>query len=234
MLSTDNERNLRLVRIDRQIRMIKITLAVTILLVGSVTLTRLHAKSPAARIFHVSGLVIEDDAGRPRITLGAPASNVGRKRQDAVTGLIFLAEDGTDRLTPGNTTAPQANGKVRNRVAPGVGLLVNDPQGSERGGLGFLDSGRVVVGLDRPDGGEGAALIVNDDDRWSGLVVKDKGERIVISLGNGEKDGSRLLLRDSAGKDRVVLGLKETGQPKLEVRNPEEKLLFDALANAHD
>jgi len=167
--------------------MIKITLALPILLVGSVTLTRLHAKSPAERILHVRGLVIEDDAGRPRITLGAPASNVGRKRQDAVTGLIFLAEDGTDRLTLGNTTAPQVNGKVRNRVAPGMGLLVNDPQGNERGGLGFLDSGRVVVGLDRADGREGAALIVNDDDRWSGLVVKDKGEWIVISLGMVKK-----------------------------------------------
>ena len=182
-------------------------------------------------VLHVHGIVVEDSNGVPRLVLGAPVSNQGRKRKDAVTGLVLLAEDGTDRLAIGTADYDQVNGKLQHRIAKGIGVLLNDADGNERGGFGFLDKGRVTVGLDRAHGEEGAFLTVDDEDGFAGVVVKDAGSCVVTSLGNSTKVGTRLLLRDQACADRVFLGMKETMPPKLEVRDSQEKLVFDAFAS---
>jgi hypothetical protein len=71
----------------------------------------------------------------------------------------------------GSIPNAQVTGAMNKRVANGVGLLLNDPQGNERRGFGFLDNGRVSPGLDRADGNEGAILTVNDEDNWAGLRI---------------------------------------------------------------
>jgi hypothetical protein len=127
------------------------------------------------------------------------------------------------------TDYDQINGALQHRVANGIGVLLNDGKGNERGGFGFLDSGRVTLGLDRAHGEEGAFLPVDDEDDFAGLRIKDLRTCITASLGNGKKDGTRLLVRDEVCKDRVSLGII-SATPKLEVRDSEEKLVFDAFA----
>lgn len=188
------------------------------------------ASTPNEKILRVRGIVIEDSNGVPRILLGAPVSNQGRTRRDAVTGLVLLGNDGIDRLTIGTADYDQVNGTLQHRIAKGIGMMLNDANGNERGGFGFLDNGRVTLGLDRAHGEEGAFLTVNDEDGFAGVIVKDLGSCVVTSLGNSKEDGTRLLLRDHACADRVFLGMKDSLTPKLEVRDGQEKVILDAFA----
>lgn len=232
MQSSYSHLETRLNQLERFVKVTKILLVVCVIVGASLFVLARHlgAGTSETRVLRVRGLIIEDEAGRPRMLLGAPVSTDGRKRKDALTGLVLLGEDGIDRMTIGTTPNAQVNGSLTNRVAGGVGVLVNDPKGNERGGFGFLDDGRVSVGLDRADGNEGAILTVNDHDGWAGLRVKDHGSCIVLSLGNGTDEGSRVLFRDSDCKDRMVFGLKDSARPRLEVNDRDEKLMFDALA----
>jgi hypothetical protein len=221
----------RLERLERFVRVTKCLFVLSLAIVaGRFIFGRyVSASTPDGEILRVRGIVIEDSAGRPRLLLGAPISNHGRKRQDEVTGLVMLNEDGIDRLALGTANYDQINGTLQHRVSNGIGVLLNDAQGNERGGFGFLDSGRVTLGLDRAHGEEGAFLTVDDEDDFAGLRVKDLGTCITASLGNSRTGGTRLLVRDEACKDRVSLEI--TGAtPKLEVRDSEEKLVFDAFA----
>ena len=191
------------------------------------------ADSPTTQILHVRGIVIEDESGHPRLVLGAPVTSQGRKRHDEVTGLVLLSSDGTDRLTIGTADYDQVNGGLQHRIANGVGVLLNDTHGNERAGFGILDNGSVTLGLDRAHGEEGAFLTVNDEDGFAGLVVKDVGSCVVTTHGNSQQNGTRLLLRDKGCADRVVLGIKDASTPQLEVRDRQEKLLFDAFSSPH-
>jgi hypothetical protein len=212
-----------------------LALLTLVLLVGLFLVEKYVFASASAseKVLHVRGIVIEDSNGVPRLLLGAPVSNQGRKRQDAITGLVLLSEDGTDRLTIGSADYDQINGVLQHRIAKGIGVLLNDAKGNERGGFGFLDNGRVTLGLDRAHGEEGAFLTVNDEDEFAGVVVKDVGGCVVTSLGNSKESGTRLLLRDHTCADRVFLGMKDAATPKLEVRDQQEKLVLDAFATSH-
>jgi len=99
------------------------------------------AASQQRGALHLRGLVIEDDQGRPRVLLGAPAPNVaGRRRREAVDGIVLLGPNGADRVVisyPG--LEPQVMGKVETRsvAIPSAGFLINDSEGNERAGLGW-------------------------------------------------------------------------------------------------
>src|SRR5260370_21531734 len=91
----------------------------------------------------VRGLVIEDAEGRPRALLGAPFPRVlGRRRQDeGSNALVFLNEEGSDRLIVGEGIGPQIEGKVyakekRAVVGSDYGVSITDGSGNERGGCG--------------------------------------------------------------------------------------------------
>jgi hypothetical protein len=224
----------RIERLERFVKKIKLHSLLAVVVVGCLFIVgKFSAASPQdSKIIHVRGIVVEDESGHPRMLLGAPISIQGRKRQDELNGLAILSADGTDRLTIGTAGDVQINGKIEHRIANGVGMLLNDAQGNERGGFGYLDNGRVVLGLDRAHGTEGVTLSVNDQDGWAGLGVKDLASWIVISMGNSKEDGTRLLFRDAKGTDRVFLGVKDS-LPKLEVRDRKEKLLFDAFTRTN-
>jgi hypothetical protein len=118
------------------------------------------------KTLRVSGLIVEDAQGRPRILLGAPFPAVKeRTRQDArTTSILFLDETGHDRLTLGEELEPQIGGKVPvgvHRIASGVGVVIHDGTGDERGAYGWLSNGRALITLDRP-GTEAFAAMVND------------------------------------------------------------------------
>src|SRR6266404_1511558 len=224
---TDNTLSERLQRLERLVRYAKLlTFGIAAALAALIFFAKFtRASASDDRILRVRGIVIEDSAGRPRLLLGAPISSRGRKRSDEVVGLVMLSEDGTDRLTIGTANYDQINGTLQHRLANGIGVMLNDGGGNERGGFGFLDSGRVTLGLDRGDGHEGAFLTVDDEDEFAGLLVKDLRTCNVTSLGNSRANGTRLLIRDQSCNDRVVLGINDDATPTLEVRDKREKLL---------
>lgn len=167
-------------------------------------------------ILRGKGLIIEDATGRPRVLLGAPFPSVSqRSRQDATThAMVFLDEDGHDRLTLGESPNPQVSGKVLRRIARHVGVVIHDAVGDERGAYGYLTNGRVVVTLDRP-GHEAWAAIVNDKTGFAGMSLlyppgAGKGGNAVEMGTEGAEsfvrvkdiDGTvRTLLRIEKGKD---------------------------------
>src|SRR5215467_11058243 len=193
----------RLEKLERFVRVTKLLpLAIVIVAGGLFVFGRFSAASPQdSKVLHVRGIVVEDESGHPRLVMGAPISNQGRIRQDFLTGLVLLSKDGTDRLSIGDAPNAQINGKISERISPGIGILLNDAKGNERGGFGFLDNGRVVLGLDRAEGTEGATLTVNDEDGFAGLSVKNPASWIVISMGNSREEGTRLLFRDREGNN---------------------------------
>jgi hypothetical protein len=104
--------------------------------------------------------------------LGAPFPVLpDRKRQDAPTAaMIFLDENGHDRLTLGESPNPQVNGKIGARTALAFGLLIHDQTGAERGGFAWLASGRAVIALDRPSQ-DGWTATVDDETGFAGMVA---------------------------------------------------------------
>ncbi len=111
----------------------------------------LIAASPrTVDVMRARGLVIEDGAGHPRIVLGdaEPGGSSGATRSSAT--LVFKGENGRDRILIGQEPDPSLNGRVYPRVARGWGMLINAPDGSQRGGLGYLDGRGASISIDRP------------------------------------------------------------------------------------
>ena len=217
-------------RLEKIAQLLKV--GVVVVAAAGIGLFVLAWRLPASgdsRVLHVRGIVVEDETGRPRILIGAPTPAEGRKRPGGLVGVVLLGEDGVDRMTIGTTPDAQVRGSVSQRTSQGVAVLLNDPKGNERGGFGFLDDGRVSVGLDRVDGNEGAVLTVNDHDDFAGLRIKDHASCISLTLGNSSQDGSRLVARDAKCMDRLVLGIQDS-LPKLQVNDKNERFQFDALA----
>jgi hypothetical protein len=209
----------RLARLGRQIRVLEILLAAggAALVVTACLAGRMNRQS--AGIIRARGLVIEDGQGRPRILLGAPVAAVeGRKRRDPATGMVVLDEKGMDRLAVGSpATDPASQGKVLARISPETGVTVSDGEGTERVGLGVLENGRVVLGMDYPDGNEAVSLFILPDSGYSGLTVDARSgknrQRIFLGASQEAGDPGALLIDDEAGGR---LGLQVVkGRPSL-------------------
>ena len=153
-------------------------------------------------VLRAKGLVIEDEAGRERILIGAPIPPaVNRVRTDesrvrkiwaprfpnieeymgnyqgfehATNGLVILDENGFDRIAVGDPVPDLNFGK---RTGLATGMVINDDQGFERSGYGLLNVNgryRVNLGLDS-DQGEGLVLTLSDDG-GVGVFIRE-GER---------------------------------------------------------
>jgi len=134
---------------------------VTLLVSGFAT-----RRADSEHVLRAKGLVIEDAQGRPRVLLGAPFPDVRERiRSDAAsTAMIFLDEQGHDRLTLGEALPAQLEGKVsktHRRIGSSFGVIIHDLQGNERGGLSFLSNGRAALALDYP-GRDAIGLSVDD------------------------------------------------------------------------
>jgi hypothetical protein len=90
---TDHDRLTHLESECRRLRVAVVLLAVFVV----ATATTLHprAQQQASDILRARGLIIEDDAGRPRVVLGAP---MPEERTTTRTGLKILDESGAERL----------------------------------------------------------------------------------------------------------------------------------------
>jgi hypothetical protein len=109
-------------------------------------------------------------AASRKCLLGAPFPSVSDRLRQDVTGtdMVFLDEKGHDRFSLGEMmpASPGFHG-----IGSAYGLTIYDPEGNERGGMGFLSNGstvsRAVIALDRP------GLPSTSGDAW-GAMVDDK------------------------------------------------------------
>lgn len=160
-------------------------------------------------VIRARGIVIEDAEGRDRILIGAPIpasedrvrtdSNQVRKHwagrfgngnqymkwyQDyshSAVGMVVLNEHGFDKVAIGEKLPDPNIGK---RMFELSGMLWNDEQGWERGGLGVnkSENGQVrsVVGVDAPDGE--AVHMVALEDGTRGLMMSGAPGHLMVGL----------------------------------------------------
>ena len=190
----------------------------------------------SGQVLRVRGLIIEDAEGRPRILLGAPIPKVaGRKRKDDATGLVLIGENGADRVAIGAPTpSPQVKGEVVNRVSPGAGLVIDDPNGNERGGMTVLVNGHGVVCLDYPDptARDAVCLAVLPEAGFAGVVVNAPTGVKTDRVGMGVlKNGTSILkLADTNGKERTMLIVRDESPAQFLVLDPKAKTELDVLS----
>ena len=170
----------------RSIRWLKLYAALM-----TVALVVLFVRSGTATdgVIRTRGLIIEDEAGRERILIGAPVPEAANRvrtdearvrevwaprfpdaymgyYQDYIhetNGMLILSDDGFDRLVVGD---PVPDPNIGRRIAPSTGMVINDSQGFERTGYGVLAvNGRynVGLGLDTDRIEEGLSLVLHDD-----------------------------------------------------------------------
>lgn len=191
-------------QVNRTIRWLQgyaglMTIAIVVLFIRSATATD--------GVLRVRGLIIEDEAGRERILIGAPIPEAAnrvrtdearvrelwgprfpdleqymgwyRDYQHSTNGILILSEDGFDRLILGD---PVPDPNIGKRIGPNTGLLVNDPEGFERSGYGLIDVEgryRVGLGIDSNRSQESLMLMLHDNDRV-GISVAEGEDRIFI------------------------------------------------------
>jgi len=189
----------------------------------------------SGQVLRVRGLIVEDAQGRPRVLLGAPIPKVpGRKRQDDDTGIVLVGENGADRVAIGAPTpAPQSGGKVGQRISPGAGVVVDDLEGNERGGIGVLDNGRGAVCLDYPEPINRDAICLGVlPEGLAALLINapsgDNGERAMMAV---LKDGTSLVkLADTNANERTMLIVRGDSPAQFLVLDPKAKSKTDVLA----
>jgi hypothetical protein len=230
----------RLERLERRLRRFRAAALVLPVILVIVIYAAIRIRPASAResgqVLTVRGLVIEDAQGRPRILLGAPVPKVaGRRRQDDAIGLIVLGDDGADRVAVGAPTpAPQIRGQVAKRIASSAGLVFDDADGNERGGMGVLGNGRGVACLDYPPSlsREAICMAVLPEQGFAGLAVNaesgspsERAEMAVL------RDGTSLLkVADTSGNERAILLVQDESPAQLLVIDPKAKSKVDALA----
>jgi hypothetical protein len=204
-MDRDDGLNDRIDRLERQLARMKFVGSLLAVLACVLILSSLQSKPPGDGVLRARGLVIEDEAGRERILLGAPipfAKN--RVRTDPervaktwgprfpkeyldfykgyrhdVNGLLVLDAAGFDRLALGDGVPDPNIGK---RIGASTGLVINDEQGFERTGYGLLKVGdhyRANLGLDSANGGEGLSLCLFDEG-GVGVVIADQEQRLFL------------------------------------------------------
>ena len=224
----------RVARLEQRVRFLQATCAIVAAALVGVACAGLRAstrQTPEASVLTARGLVIVDTQGRPRVLLGAPIPHVSaRTRTDSVTGLLVLGEGGADRVQVGNVGGPQVGGVVSRRISASAGIVVNDPKGNERGGFGAFDDGRVVLGLDYPDG-EAISLAVLPQEGATGIWLNGptpQGRERVGAVVT--REGQALLkLADLAGTERVILMVDGNTAAKLLLVDPKDKSMRDVL-----
>lgn len=91
-------------------------------------------------------------------------------------GVVIVDEQNRERVILGSPVPdPPGEGK---RISPGHGMIILDPEGNERFGLGLMDNGNMGMGFDAPRG-KG-----NDRNRERIHIVADKDGGAMIRFLN--------------------------------------------------
>lgn len=82
----------------------------------------------------------------------ASTQNAGRPVQTPqvirARGLVLVDEQGRDRIIMGAPVPDPPN--AGKRISPAHGMIILDPQGYERFGVGLMDNGQMGMGFDAP------------------------------------------------------------------------------------
>lgn len=234
----------RLASLERRGFWLRLVCGIQFALIAGIWLSGMQNRQVQAQsspfILRVRGLIIEDSQGRPRILLGAPFPAVReRLRQDArTTSMLFLDQNGHDRLTLGQELEPQVGGKLLppgvHRIASGFGVVIHDGSGDERGAYGWLTNGRALLTLDRP-GAEAFAAVVNDKTGETKIAFGFPPEiaRDASAIEIGTKESlSFLRFMNKVGKDRTVFSTESGGFPSFKIFDDLGKLKQERLATA--
>ncbi|WP_235299708.1 hypothetical protein [Portibacter marinus] len=181
-------------------------------------------------ILQTKGIIIQDDIGNPRIAMGFPIDNQYRKRKDTLNGLVFMDENGMDRIHLGQHGKLFLGGKYQERLNDGWSLFFNDSKGEERSGYGFSDDDNSI-GLGMDYGGEfgGEAIYLYAAPNISFMTInadlqKNKGTRDrIVFWHETDKDLSISKISDSKKDGRIILKAEKGRNPKIE--------LIDSLNN---
>lgn len=219
-----SEVEMRLDRVEAQLKLCKGGLVATVLL-AAVIFSAAVVSSPMKdeKVLRVRGLIIEDAMGRPRIALGAPLDQIaGRDRTDELVGIVYLDENGADRITFGKSPDPMTADGIKPRRVGSAGILIHDKDGVERGGYSVLDDDTAILTLDWPKTGE--AAVMSSGDSFSGIALFHKSElgvyREAITFGvESEGDKSFAKITDSAGVERLSIKTSGTDEPALQRKN---------------
>lgn len=166
-------------------------------------------------IIRAKGIILEDNAGKDRILIGAPIPfSKDRVRTDtalvrkhwagtyknadqfmqwykeyyhSTIGMVVMNESGFDRVLMGDKLADPNSGK---RMFEAAGITWNDREGWERGGAGVNTTqegkARSVIGVDNMNGE--AAHIIALEDGTNAIAIG--GEDGLLMIGFSKKDGS--------------------------------------------
>jgi hypothetical protein len=209
MHSNVEERLLKLERKNRQLS----RLCLGLFLVSIILSAGLSFAVPTAGsqgVLHVRGLVVDDAQGRARIVMGAPFPDVpSRLRHDAGSvAMLFLDEQGHDRLTVGQSFTPQMNGKVPanfHRIGDAVGVIIHNTAGDERGGMSWLSNGRGAISFDYPDR-DAIGMYVDEKNRSATFVLEYAdaaiGDVSMFEM-TAKGRGGNFTLFDPAGKPKT-------------------------------
>ena len=149
---------LQVASLTRQIRRLQVTVAV-ILAAAFAVLVSIDTSAQDSRTLRARSLVLEDEAGRDRIVIGAPIPEPEGRRISPSVGLAINDENGAERFGVGlqangrmvmGLDAPPGTGDDRNRERI---TLVADQKGSAW--IRFLNRKTLVPGR----------IVLDDDDR---------------------------------------------------------------------
>lgn len=205
--------------LEKQLKRQRLAGVIVFVLATVAGITGFVASSPT--YLRVRGITVVDERGRARILIGAPTATATRTRKDAATAaVVVLGPNGRDRLILGENPNPVIQGKVYPRIAPSYGLTIHDSAGQERGGMAFLDNGRGVIALDRPNQ-DAVELVVNDKTGFAGLTMNY--ERPFGQYQEAVRIGTKgrevwWALSDSS-RERAGIHVKGTQPPQLKLQD---------------
>ena len=228
---------LRIEQLENKLRFFKIaflTIFLAMLAVIAFVSFGFSAKADDG-VLRVKGLVINDEQGRPRILMGAPApKTTERKRSDELVGIVYLDENGVDRLTFGKEPDPMTAEGIKPRYTGGTGILIYDKEGVERGGYGVLDDERAVLTLDHPETGDAVGLSSDNNFSAIGLFHRSKPGiyREAITLGVIPKNNESFLkIKDTDNKQRLRIQTNGTEKTLLKLYDKDGKEIGSKAIN---
>lgn len=217
-------------RITTLERRLRITMTSCILLAS----VAIIAWRQPVQTLRVSGLVVVDAQNRERIVIGAPF-DVASPNGLLKGGVGIAVLDSLGRLATAlgqGTPLVVSNGQLAPRMGHSNGLAIYDPRdGSERGGFGAFQSGRVNMCLDYAAGKEAACVTVGDRDAYTAMQLngtpnEPQHDRVGMYVGS---DGSAELKAFGGGRTHtggIIIGAGD-GPPSVKVYSPAIKVLRD-------
>lgn len=226
----ENQLNLRLEKLERKYSRLQFAFYLIIFFVPIVFLS-LGFENKDKDVLNVKGIIVRDNQGKPRIVIGAPSKAIkGRKRQDELVGIVYLDENGNDRLTFGKEPDPMTPGGIVPRRIGASGILIHDKDGIERGGYSVLDDDMALLTLDWPKSGEGVSISSSKEFSALGIFHKTKiGEyKEAITIGTMPKHSySFIRFSDTLYNERFLIDSKGINNIEIKKFDKDGKKLND-------